>query len=233
MKPKKIFIIRHGESEGNVSKDIYTKIPDYAIYLTDKGKAQASEAGKKIAEIIKYETFGIYYSPYFRSRQTMDEAMQYLTIQNCRFKHEEVRMREQEYSGRLRKEDFENNDRDEYGKFFYRNDGGESGSDVWDRTSDFIGALHRDFEKINYPENALIFGHGFTNRIFLMKYLHITVEEFETYKNPRNGEIHILELGIDNKYKLITEIRKHTMEKRLYNNLMEARWNITFVPLIC
>ena len=214
-KPKRIILIRHGESQGNVDKTIYSKIPDYAIYLTDKGKDQAREAGKKIKEIIHSESYGCYYSPYFRARQTMEESFffindGYFTNRNLSFKKEEVRIREQEYSGKLRTGRHDDDkDRDEYGKFFYRQTGGESAADVYDRVSDFIGALHRDFEKSDYPTNCLIFAHGMTNRVFLMKFLHFTVEEFETWKNPKNGEIYILELQENNKYKLITEIPKH------------------------
>ena len=41
MKPENIFIVRHGESEGNVDKTIYERKPDYAITLTSTGKNQA------------------------------------------------------------------------------------------------------------------------------------------------------------------------------------------------
>ena len=214
-KPKRIILIRHGESQGNVDKTVYSKFPDYAIYLTNKGKLQAGEAGMKLKEILQSESYGCYYSPYFRARQTMDLAVRVIDNdlsynKNRFFKKEEVRIREQEYSGKLRvgRHD-DDKDRDEYGKFFYRQTGGESAADVFDRVCDFIGALHRDFEKLDYPSNCLIFAHGMSNRVFIKKFLHCSVEEFETWKNPRNGEIYILELQVNNKYKLITDIQKH------------------------
>ena len=40
MKPQRIILIRHGESEGNINKEIYTQKPDYALYLTNKGIAK-------------------------------------------------------------------------------------------------------------------------------------------------------------------------------------------------
>lgn len=212
MKPKRIILIRHAESIGNKDKEIYSNLPDYAVLLTEKGVNQSFEVGKNLNNILKDESFCIYYSPYFRTRQTMDNALKYLNNNQCLFKREEPRIREQEYSGKLRaydsKQQFDK-EREEYGKFFYRMDGGESGADCSDRVSDFLSTLNRDFEKQNYPENVLIFTHGMLLRIFIMRFFHITVEEFEMWKNPKNGEIHILELGIDNKYKLITELRKH------------------------
>ena len=212
MKPNKIFIIRHGESQGNIDKTLYSKIPDYAIYLTEKGINQAKQVGQTINQIMGDGfSYGCYYSPYFRAHQTMDVAIKNIKNNKCVFKKEEVRIREQEYSGKLvngRHDD--DKERESYGKFFYRMNGGESGADVYDRVSDCIGSVYRDFEKKDFPANCLFFSHGLANRVFLMKFLHFTVEEFETWKNPRNGEIYILELQSNNKYKLITEIQKHS-----------------------
>ena len=74
--------------------------------------------------------------------------------------------------------------RDAYGTFYYRISEGESGADVYDRVSDFFGTLHRDFEKPDFPANALIVTHGMTLRLFLMRWFHWTVEEFEQLANP-------------------------------------------------
>jgi len=38
MKPSKIILIRHGQSEGNVNKSLYKEKPDFAMNLTLKGK---------------------------------------------------------------------------------------------------------------------------------------------------------------------------------------------------
>lgn len=215
MKPKRIILIRHGESEGNVDLSIYSKKPDYAVRLTEKGKQQAIEAGQNIKNIIKDEDYCCYYSPYFRAHETMDLAIK--VIDNNldynklrKFKREEPRLREQEYSRKLRKDrHYDEKDREAYGKFFYGMDDGESGAMVYDRVSDCIGTLHRDFEKEDYPNNVLIFGHGMTNRLFLVRWFHIPIEEFEMWKNPKNGALYIMELQENNKYKLITEIDKH------------------------
>lgn len=210
MKPNRIILVRHGESQGNVDWEIYSKVPDYAIYLTERGKIQAEQAGQKINEILGNQSFCAYFSPYFRARQTMDKVLDVLNPLKLEFLREEPRIREQEYSGKLRKgnPDYDE-ERNQFGKFFYRMDGGESGADVYDRVSDVIGTLNRDFEKDNYPNNTLIFGHGMTNRLFLMRFLHISVEEFETWKNPNNGQLYILELQNNGRYKLITPIEKH------------------------
>ena len=53
--PKRIVLIRHGESAANVDEAIYTKTADWVIPLTGKGQGQAHAAGVKLREIIKNE----------------------------------------------------------------------------------------------------------------------------------------------------------------------------------
>jgi broad specificity phosphatase PhoE len=45
MRPKRIILIRHGESEGNLDSGIYQLKPDYTLELTKKGLRQADKAG--------------------------------------------------------------------------------------------------------------------------------------------------------------------------------------------
>ena len=72
MKPNKIFIVRHGQSIGNVDKRVYKELPDYALRLTDLGKQQAFEAGTVIRREIENESVAIYYSPFFRTIETLN-----------------------------------------------------------------------------------------------------------------------------------------------------------------
>jgi broad specificity phosphatase PhoE len=50
VKPKRIVLVRHGESEGNVDKEKYFSIPDYKLNLTDQGRQQAVNAVEEIAK---------------------------------------------------------------------------------------------------------------------------------------------------------------------------------------
>jgi broad specificity phosphatase PhoE len=67
--------------------------------------------------------------------------------------------------------------------------------------------LHRDFRKPDFPDNALIVTHGMTLRLFLMKWFHWHVEEFENVRNPKNCQIVIMERQDNGKYKLTTKLR--------------------------
>ena len=108
---------------------------------------------------------------------------------------EEPRIREQERSHlrALAECDRTVVNRDAYGTFYCRIPEGESGADVYDRVSDFFNTLHRNFNKPDFPPNTLIFTHGMTLRLFLMRWFYRTVEEFEQLANPGNCQLVVLE----------------------------------------
>ena len=209
MKPKRIILVRHGQSEGNEDSLNYETIPDYALNLTKKGKQQAIGAGSEILSIIGNEKVYAYVSPYYRTRQTFEGITSVLKEQ-ITICHEDPRVREQDW-GHLRHPDDSRllvEERNKYSLFYYRMKDGESGADVYDRVSSFFETLYRDFTKTDYPENALIVTHGMTLRIFLMRWLHWTVEEYESLKNPANCQVVMMEMGDDGKYKLVTPLQK-------------------------
>ena len=74
MKPKRIILIRHGESQANVDKYLFGRVPDYTIELTEKGHEQARGAGKRLKELVKEESVYFYVSPFWRARSTFEEV---------------------------------------------------------------------------------------------------------------------------------------------------------------
>ena len=207
MKPKRIILIRHGESEGNVNKLVYGQKPDYALLLTQKGKEQAATAGARLKELVKDEELHFYVSPLFRTRQTFFEVAQNFSESQYNW-NEEPRLREQEW-GHLRTLEqcrVVDLERDAYGIFYFRIPDGESAADVYDRVSDFFNTLFRDFEKPGFPPNAVMITHGMAIRLFLMRWFHFTVEEFEVLANPVNCAIVLMELQENGKYKLVSRL---------------------------
>jgi hypothetical protein len=75
-RPHRIILVRHGESEGNLDESVYTRTPDAHISLTQLGKNQATEVGKKLKEEVingtQHENICVYLSPYLRSKQTYE-----------------------------------------------------------------------------------------------------------------------------------------------------------------
>lgn len=196
MKPKRIILVRHGQSEANVDKTIYSKIPDHEIKLTLLGEQEALAAGAEIAELIGQETVHVYLSPFKRTRQTYGKISQSIQ-QNVVEIWEEPRIREQEFGHwnmiDNRAEVFA--ERAQYGKFYFRLPGGESPADVYDRMSTFLESMHRAFERPDFPQNCLIVSHGAAIRVFMMRWFRLTVEEFLDLRNPFNCQLIVLEMN--------------------------------------
>jgi broad specificity phosphatase PhoE len=209
MKPNRIILIRHGESQGNIDVNQYQTIPDYALDLTPKGIEQSKQAGDRIKEVIDSESLHVYLSPYFRARQTYQHLKPSIEI-NIQKVVEDPRIREQDW-GHLRHPN-ENEEirrqRDGFSTFYYRIPDGESGADVYDRVSTFLETLHRDFNKSHYPQNALIVTHGLTLRLFLMRWFHWSVEEFESLRNPKNCQVVVMQKSAKDRYELLTKLEK-------------------------
>ena len=213
MKPKRIILVRHGQSEGNVNRAIYRDKPDYAVQLTDIGRKQAHDLGKSLAEKMSGETVKFYVSPFWRTRQTYLEIVKWFDQSRVQPTYEDPRLREQEWghkSGQSFNMDFEK-ERDDYGHFYWRFPDGESCADVFDRLSDFMHTLHRDFDKSDFPENVIIVTHGMSMRLFLMRWFHYTVERFERIKNPKNCACYVLEKQENGKYQLMTDLPDHVV----------------------
>jgi broad specificity phosphatase PhoE len=214
MAPKQIVLIRHGESEGNVDRSVYARKPDHRIELTENGRRQAFETGKELQNLLGTQDIHFYVSPHLRSRQTYEELAKSLTGQQKRHLHEDPRLREQEW-GHFRTEAQTRKlekVRYQYGTFYYRFPNGESGADVYDRVSAFLETIHRDFEKEDYPKNVVIVTHGLTIRLFLMRWFHVPVEEYESWANPKNCQYYILRrMG---KHYIMPEMEKDGWSRR-------------------
>jgi broad specificity phosphatase PhoE len=245
MKPDRIFIVRHGQSEGNADRSIYSKKPDYTVELTERGQSQALEAGERIGKIITKGVISkpsvqFYVSPYWRTRQTylgILKGIKNVAGEN-RLRHtyyEDPRLREQEWGQKLENREGWRDDlevtRDSFGHFYWRFPEGESCADVFDRVSDFLGTVFRDFKKVNYARNVVIVTHGMTMRLLLMRWFHATVEEYESWGNPWNCEILILQRTEEEKYELITPIKLHQIgHEYVFNWGEHAQYGVRKCP---
>mmetsp|Transcript_34082 Transcript_34082/g.108811 ORF Transcript_34082/g.108811 Transcript_34082/m.108811 type:complete len:404 (+) Transcript_34082:130-1341(+) len=207
-RPKRIILVRHGQSEGNVNRTAYQSTPDSQIALTEVGWAQGVVAGLQIRELVKNESIRCFYSPYLRARQTLLALLQAFDSQTVQLSSE-PRLREQDFGN------FQDDaqmsrvlaERQVFGRFYYRFPDGEAGTDVFDRMASFITYLFRTMTERDYfddgraahepaappPQNYVLVTHGLLMRIFCMCYLRWTVTEFEQVWNPSNCEIWVLE----------------------------------------
>lgn len=188
--PKKVFLVRHGQSLGNIKETSYETTPDWKIPLTAKGKEEAVAAGMKIKEMCGDTPVIVYFSPYKRTKSTMKHILRAFHRDQIYVVQEEPRIREQDFGN------FQNinnmkkfkKERLMFSRFFYRFPMGESGADVYDRVSSFMESLFRLFHRESDKDyNLIIVSHGLTMRIILMRWFRWTVQEFETLVNPRNA----------------------------------------------
>lgn len=178
--------MRHGESQANTGEVDAHAVGDHTIALSPKGHLQAREAGQILGRAFLDNAL-VYTSPYHRTRQTLKEVIAGagLTADAVRV-YEDPRLREVEHG--YDAIDGQRKLRETHGWFYYRFEGGESPADCFDRTSSFLESLMRQVER-KRAERVLIVTHGLTIRCFAMRFLHLSVEEFDELANPDNCAI--------------------------------------------
>ncbi|CAN1220012.1 Phosphoglycerate mutase-like protein AT74 [Linum perenne] len=208
--PKRIILVRHGESQGNLDTAAYTHIPDHKIPLTQSGRAQARETGARLQALISgggnsSNTWRAYFyvSPYDRTLSTLREIGKAFDRERIIGVREECRVREQDFGNFQVTERMKviKEAREKFGRFFFRFPEGESAADVFDRVSS----------------------------VFLMKWFKWTVEQFELLNNPGNCEFRVMQLGTGGEYSLAVH---HTEDELREWGLSEAmiqdqKWRAT------
>ena len=181
-----IKLVRHGESESNVGLVTAAQVGDHRVQLTENGKLQASQTGAQIGEAFIRNAL-LYRSPYQRTRQTMQHLLEGAGVDPDSVRiFEDPRLREidpgyADYEKQREK-------RRKYGWFYYRFKGGEAPTDCYDRICTFLESFRRQSERKG-AKSALIVSHGLTIRCFVMRYMHLSVEEFERLDNPHNCDV--------------------------------------------
>lgn len=211
MKPRRIILIRHGECHANTDESQFATEPDYTIELTPKGIEQGQAAGASLKALVGDETLYFYVSSFWRTRSTFEHIAKEFPRKQFTY-NEEPRLREQEWGYLRTYAELQHlkEERRKYGIFYYRFPGGEAGTDVYDRINDLLGSLHRDFCRPDFPQNCVLITHSLAIRLFIMRWFHLAVEEFEEMCSPGNGELVILEYDdTSSKYKLATPLKKN------------------------
>ncbi|KAK7284318.1 hypothetical protein RJT34_19063 [Clitoria ternatea] len=225
--PKRIIVVRHGESQGNLDTGAYATTPDHKIDLTGEGITQSRLAGAHMREVVAADRHDdrdwrvyFYASPYARTRSTLREIGRSFSKKRVIGVREECRIREQDFGNFQVKERMNliKETRQRFGRFYYRFPEGESAADVFDRVSSFLESLWRDIDmnRLNHDPsvdlNLIIVSHGLTSRVFLMKWFKWTVEQFELLYNFGNSEFRVIQLGSGGEYSLAVH---HTEEEML------------------
>jgi 2,3-bisphosphoglycerate-dependent phosphoglycerate mutase len=210
-KIKHIYLVRHGESQGNVDPKLLQTMPDHKLQLSDRGLVQATETGHYLAGHVHHNChkLRIWHSPYDRARQTANAISQVLSAAGQEHtKRESILICEQQFGlfdGLSKKEVPERYPAEAAhyqkclqgeGRFWARPPLGESRFDVVQRVHQFMGTLYRDLDSAGI-DSVIIVAHGITNRAFAMQWLHHPFEWFEAEPNPANGSVRGLLRGRD------------------------------------
>jgi len=212
----RILLVRHGESLGNVDPTIHATTADHAVPLSDSGREQAREAGRRIVQHFEANRDGelrhvrLWVSPYLRTRQTAD-ALQETAGHLVTDRKEHILLCEQQFGL------FDGIPDDELpvrypqefayydmqckfgGKFWARMPQGESRFDVAKRIHQAFGTFHRDAE-FHGIHDIIVICHGVTLRAFVMMWCHLSPEWFEGEKNPYNCAVRLIDSGVDKGY---------------------------------
>jgi len=205
----KIFLIRHGETTANTGGNYEERVTDHLVSLTDKGIAQANEAGKWLVNYcaqnnISLKNARIWRSPYKRTRQTAEEFNKHLRIDSIRDDVALVELQfglfdaipDEEWPIKFPVEYAEcKRHWDSEGKFYLRFPSGESPLDVALRVHQFMGTIKRD-----KADPLFVFSHGITIRCFIMRWFHYPPEWYESEMNPKNCSIRLIEKKHDTGY---------------------------------
>lgn len=204
-KPKSIFILRHGQSIGNIDWRNYLKMKDHEIPLTTTGEEQAIHASKNLKRLIGDRTVATYSSHYTRAQQTLKIIHDALETR-VKFTRTDPDMRELKWMGDDLKIDrgIQLDQRKKMESFHWANSGGESAKNVHDRMEHVVNRLHEDFKIRKFPETAVLVSHGIAMRVFLMRFLGWPPETYETLDNPDNCKVFQLDLNSKKQYDLIT-----------------------------
>jgi broad specificity phosphatase PhoE len=182
--PSQLWLVRHGQSTGNVARDlaesgqldeIDVDERDMDVALSDLGREQAGDLGRWLAELpAERAPTLVYSSPYRRARETAEVALSSCAAPVCDLP---VRLDE-----RLRDRDLGVLDRltvrgittrfpeqaelrKRVGKFYHRPPGGEAWTDVLLRLRSFTSSLAAE----HAGERVLVFTHDVV--VLLFRYL--------------------------------------------------------------
>ena len=200
--PQTIWIVRHGQSAGNVARDaaeaaglplIDIATRDMDVPLSDLGREQARALGRWFGRMTEVQRPTVVLcSPYVRARETAR-----IVAETAGFADEVIafnvdeRLREKEFGildrltkhGIVQKYPELAEQRGHVGKFYFRPPGGESWCDVILRLRSVIDTITREYR----CERVLIAAHQVTVSCF--RYLFERLDERAILETDRSGEI--------------------------------------------
>jgi len=150
-KPARFLLMRHGEAESNVSNMVSSGASARKVHLTEKGRAEAVAAAKKLD---KEKISAIYCSPYARTRETADIIAEALGLPVAT----DERICEAEFGSMVGKTpaEFYAAFPSPSDRWTHAPEGGENFSQIRKRMIDFV----REIDAKHSGETVLVVSHG-------------------------------------------------------------------------
>jgi len=200
--PQSLWIVRHGQSAGNVARDeaeaasrmwIDIAHRDVDVPLSSLGEQQSTALGQWIAELPEdVRPTAVLCSPYVRAQQTAQliieaagldgEELTYCTDERLREKEFGILDRLTKYGIQQRHPTL-SEQRSHVGKFYFRPPGGESWCDVILRLRNMVGTLTRDYR----DERVMIIAHQVV--VNCLRYLLEGLNEQQILEIDRRGDV--------------------------------------------
>lgn len=207
-----IKLVRHARSHLNAGLIKHEDMPNNKIPIVEpEGILQANAVGKILGKDFLEEAL-LYQSPYLRTRQTMRHLLLGAGFAEDSLPkiYEDPRLREVDFG--YGDPEAQKGKRETEGYFWYRFDGGESSADCFDRTAAFLDSMMRQVERKPkgnpqlikarelgmFNRDVVIVTHGLITRCLVMRFMHLTVEQFDSIDNPDNCSV----VTIGPKYKI-------------------------------
>ena len=199
--PQEIWLVRHGQSAGNVARDaaeaaaglrIDIAERDVDVPLSDLGRRQSQALAAWFSALPpERQPNVVLHSPYVRAAQTADLIMHGLDRNSLHALHTDERLREKEFGildrltvrGIADKYPELHEQRSHVGKFYFRPPGGESWCDVILRLRSVLDTLTREYS----GERVLIVGHQVIVNCF--RYLIERMDEAAILQEDRAGDV--------------------------------------------
>lgn len=186
LKYKKIYLLRHGETEFN-REGRCQGILDSP--LTDKGREQAESNGKLLNELLRdvsTENMKFYSSPLGRTRESTKIVLNELENKNIKILYDEDIQEGNlgEWGGRKVKDILSENPNMDFSNFswYFNSPKGENYFDIEKRCSKFL----KKVEKLK-EENIVIISHGLLGIVLRAVLLDLEYEDILNFTVPQNG----------------------------------------------
>jgi broad specificity phosphatase PhoE len=207
-----IKLVRHGQSMANTGEVRTADVGDHTVELTALGQKQALEAGRQVGREF-LEGALAFCSPFRRARQTMAGVLGGAGVDAEAVRvFEDPRLREVDHG--YVDVDAQEGLRRTHGWFYYRFNGGESPADCYDRTSAFLESMMRQSAR-KQAERVLVVTHSLTIRCFVMRFLHLKVEDFDQMAGLANGSV-------------VTLAPRDELQSPVFTS---GRWGVVDLPL--